>query len=179
MSKAIKIAIKDGTIEEKIANLEAHKKAIEAKIKECQEALEASKKTRTAITFTPKEGETYWYPLYTGRTVYCVHGNYTEDLNRTKTGRCFRTEAEAMLAYEKRCAETELMLLCDGLNVTTDNVRLSNPYFNREDKKWSVDSWSSYMPSPYRFASEASCQEAINKLGDRKLRLIFNIPLED
>lgn len=44
MSKAIDTAIKNNTIEDKIAKLEAHKKAIEEKISECKQALERSKK---------------------------------------------------------------------------------------------------------------------------------------
>lgn len=117
MTKAIEYAIKDGTIEDKISKLEAHKREIEAKIKECQEAWEKSKKPKLAIPFLPEEGEKYW--LYLTGPYYCTTTNEKDedDFTRIKEGNCFRTKEEAELAYEKRCAEAELLRMCDGLDI--------------------------------------------------------------
>lgn len=185
ITKTIEAAIKDGTIEDKIEKLEAHKREIEAKIKECQEALERSKKPKLAIPFVPEEKEKYW--LYTTGPYYCTTANEKDedDFARIKAGNCFRTKEEAKLAYEKRCAETELLMLCDGLEREGSEkiwfpvlqVFCSNgrPY----SSIWKVTSDNYDKMIPYRFASAESCQAAIEKLGDRKLRLVFNIPLED
>lgn len=177
MTKAIEAAIKDGTIKDKIEKLEAHKREIEEKIKECKEAWEKSKKPKLAIPFVPEEGEKYWY--YDTLLPYCYDTTNEKGVGneiQIQIGNSFRTEEEAKLAYEKRCAETELLMLCDGLDLKEKAHFV--PCFV-EEKKWSIDSWYKYTLCPYRFASRESCQAAIEKLGDRKLRLIFNIPLKD
>lgn len=185
MSKKIKAAIKSGTIEEKIAKLEAHKKAIEEKIAECQEALEESKKPKMAIPFVPQEGEEYWVFTVTGQFLLFTNYEAVADMERIKTGLCYRTEAEARLADEKCCAETELLMLCDGLErkgseriwfpVLQEYCLDGKPY----SSTWKAVSDTYDKMTPYRFASHESCQAAIDKLGDRKLRLVFNIPVED
>lgn len=162
------------TIEDKITKLEAHKKAIEEKIAECQKALERSKKPKLAIPFVPKEGDEYWY--YNTLLLNChnkTNENGLGDEIQIQIGNSFRTEEEAKVAYEKRCAETELLMLCDGLEKDQCFV----PYF--DDKERCIVYWNWHKTCPYRFASKESCQAAINKLGERKLRLVFNIPLRE
>ena len=177
MTKRIETAIAAGTIEDKIAKLEAHKKAIEAKIAECQDAWERSKKPKLAIPFVPEEGEKYW--LYaSGYYIETTNDKTESDFDRIKEGDCFRTKEEAELAYEKRCAEAELLRMCDGLDIIENGIVIV-PQFCRDDKLWVATEWYISLACPYRFASYESCKAAINKLGDRKLRLIFNIPLED
>lgn len=99
------------------------------------------------------------------------------DFDRIKEGNSFRTE-EAKLAYEKLCAEAELLRMCDGLDIIEKGIVIV-PQFCRDDKLWVATEWYVSLACPYRFESYESCKAAINKLGDRKLRLIFNIPLED
>ena len=176
MTKAIDAAIKDGTIEDKIVKLEAHKKAIEEKIAECKEALERSKKPKLAIPFMPKAGEKYWLYI-NGRYCSTINEKTQGDIERIKEGNSFRTEDEAKLAYEKRCAETELLMMCDFFELS--NKQYYTPFFGNKDKIWNAESSFNCTMSPYRFASEELCQAAIDKLGDRKLRLIFNIQLKD
>lgn len=177
MTKRIETAIAAGTIEDKIAKLEAHKKAIEAKIAECQDAWERSKKPKLAIPFVPEEGEKYW--LYMNESyIETTNEKAVGDFDRIKEGNCFRTNEEAKLAYEKYCAEAELLRMCDGLDIIGNGIVIT-PQFCRDDKRWFATQWFVSLTCPYRFASYESCNAAINKLGDRKLRLIFNIPLED
>ena len=177
MTKRIETAIAAGTIEDKIAKLEAHKKAIEAKIAECQDAWERSKKPKLAIPFVPEEGEKYW--LYaSGYYIETPNDKTGGDFDRIKEGNTFRTNEEAKLAYEKRCAEAELLRMCDGLDIIENGIVIV-PQFCRDDKLWVATEWYVAIACPYRFASRESCKAAINTLGDRKLRLIFNIPLED
>lgn len=178
MTKTIETAIKDGTIECKIIKLEAYKREIEAKIKECQEAWEKSKKPKLAIPFMPKEDDRFYS--------YTIEGNignisfYKEsELHKcaAEMGLCFMSENEAKLAREKRYAETELLMMCDFFELS--NKPYYTPFFGNKDKMWNAESSFNCTLSPYRFSSAESCQAAIDKLGDRKLRLVFNIPLED
>ena len=85
---------------------------------------------------------------------------------------------EDKLAYEKICAEAELLRMCDGLDIIENGIVIV-PQFCRDDNRWVATEWYVAIACPYRFKSYESCKSAINKLGDRKLRLIFNIPLED
>lgn len=133
MTKVIELSLKNGTIEEKISKLEAHKKVIEEKIDECKEALK----------------------------------EYKEKLAFEK--QC----AYIKLEYEKKCAEAELLSMCDGIG-------LDKGYYIGllHSKMWYPGYFTGMVACPYRFASKESCQEAIEKLGDRRLKLVFNIPLE-
>lgn len=177
MTKRIETAIAAETIEDKIAKLEAHKKAIEAKITGCQGAWERSKKPKLAIPFEPEAGEKCW--LYaSGYYIETTNDKTESDFDRIKEGNSFRTKEEAELAYEKLCAEAELLRMCDGLDII-EMCEVFFPEFDRNDKLWKSGEWSILLSSSYRFASRESCQAAIDKLGDRKLRLVFNIPLED
>lgn len=177
MTKRIESAIAAGTIEDKIAKLEAHKKAIEEKIAECQEAWKRSKKPKLAIPFVPEEGEKYW--LYMNDYyMETINEKAVGDFDRIKVGNSFRTEEEAKLAYEKLCAEAELLRMCDEMDIIGNGIVIT-PQFCRDDKRWFATEWFVSLTCPYRFASYESCRDAIDKLGDRKLRLIFNIPLED
>lgn len=185
MSKTIEDAIKDGTIIDEIAKLEADKKAIEEKIAECQEALERSRKPKLAIPFVPEEKEKYWYYSYFGEIIDTSNENYDRDVNQIKTGNSFRTKEEAELSHKKRLAETKLLMMCDGLEregsekiwfpVLQEYCLGGKPY----SSTWKAVSGTYDKMTPYRFASRESCQAAIDKLCDRKLRLVFNIPLED
>lgn len=175
MSKKIEAAIEDGIIEDKIAKLEVHKKAIEEKIAECKEALEKSKKPKLAVPFVPKHGEKYYYD-FCGDVLYSCNDGWKDDEDLIRAGNSFRTKEETKLASEKRFAEVELLRMCDGLDLKEKSHFV--PYFV-EEKGWEVNSWYNYKVCPYRFASEESCKAAIDKLGDRKLRLVFNIPVED
>lgn len=180
MSKAIIAAISSGTIKEKIANLEAHKKAIEDKIAECQEAVEAHKRAKIAVPFAPKNGENYWFYTEDGDVFRTKN---VEDIRGTtyiKLGNTFRTETEAMLAHEKRCAEAELLRMCDGVT-TPIGEKFYFPALAGKDNTtaWVTNFGWLVSSSPYRFASKDSCIAAIDKMGDRKLRLVFNIPVED
>ena len=172
MTKSIELAVKNGTIEDKIAKLKARKEFIEAKIDECQKALEESKKPKLAIPFVPKLGEKYYFYIPDGSIFDSENKNTTGDIPLIEIGNTFRTGEETKLAHERRCAETELLVMCDGLEEETCFI----PYFY--DKEWHAEYFRWCKFCPYRFISKKSCQEAIDKLGDRKLRLIFNIPLE-
>ncbi len=133
---------------------------------------------RLAIPFIPNNND-ICYPSSNLETTKPV---CFDDLSRghkvyAETGLFFKTEKEAKLGYEKRCAETEMLMMCDFFEAT--NKPYFTPFFGNTDKRWSAESSFNCTVSPYRFDSKESCQAAIDKLGYRKLHLIFNIPLED
>lgn len=168
----IEKALKNGTLQEKIDNMKREIERMDNEIKRCEKALEKSKMPKLAIPFIPKDKDRF-----------CVYNRYGKissgflvsknDLETAMLLGAYKTEEETKLAYEKRKAEIELLMMCDGLEKRTCFV----PYF--DDNELFVGRCAWYKPCPYRFASKESCQKAIKKLGDHKLRLIFNIPLED
>lgn len=169
----IEKALKNGTLKEKINNMKREIEQRQEEIKKCEKALEESKKPKIFIPFVPKFGEKYYFYIPDGSIFDSENKNTTGDISLIEIGNAFRTGEETKLAHEKRCAEMELLMMCDGLEKESCFV----PYFN--DKNWCIDRYSWYKSCPYRFSSKESCQAAIDKLGDHKLRLIFNIPLED
>lgn len=170
----IEKALKNGTLQEKINNMRREIERMDNEIKKCEKALEESKKPKLAIPFIAKKGKKYWF-YASDSNIYLTErcDDNTHDVARAMVGNSFRTEEEARLAYQKRCAETELLMMCDGL----DKEMCFVPYFSYG--VWRIDFWKCYKGCPYRFKTEESCQKAIDKLGDHKLRLIFNIPLEN
>lgn len=172
----IEKALKNGTLREKIDNMKREIEQRQEEIKKCEKALEESKKPKLAIPFVPKDKE--------GFCVYNRYGRVSsgfmlskDDLERAMLLGAYKTEEEAKLAYEKRCAEMELFMMCDFFE--TSDRQYFAPLFVNYDKKWIVENVCNCIEAPYRFASKDSCEAAIDKLGDRKLRLIFNIPAEN
>lgn len=145
-------------------------------IKKCEKALEKYKKPKLATPFSPKVGEKFYGYYYNGSTfldkIVCVDESDIYSKRKDVEG-LYKTEEEAKLAYEKRCAEMELLMMCNGLEEETSFV----PYF--DNGAWCVDFWNWCKVCPYRFSSKEYCEVAIKKLGNRKLRLIFNIPSEN
>jgi hypothetical protein len=136
-------------------DMERHVAEVQNRIEEYKKALDESN-PKLAIPFAPKDGEERYFSCF---------GNY------------YHTTEEGSLAYEKYKAEAELLMLCDGFT-KKDGEEIWSPLWDREEKKWNVDYWRVRTICPYSFASKEACRSAIDKLGDRKLRLIFNIPLE-
>lgn len=168
----IEKALKNGTLQEKIDNMKREIERMDNEIKRCEKALEESKKPKLAIPFFPEIGKKYWSFTRNGNSfIDTVTG--VDDIKVCNTLGGYKSSEEAKLAYEKRRAEIELLIMCDGL--------YEKECFTLcfECGVWRVDFWNCYKSCPYRFKTEESCQAAVKKLGDRNLRLIFNIPLED
>lgn len=182
----IEKALKNGTLQEKINNMRREIERMNNEIKKCEKALEESKKPKLAIPFIAKKGEKYWF-YASDSNIYSTErcDDNTYDVERAMVSNSFRTEEEARLAYQKRCAETELLMMCDGLE-KEGNEKVWFPVlqvFCANGKPyssiWKAISDNYDKMTPYRFSSNEYCEVAIKKLGDRKLRLIFNIPLEN
>lgn len=176
----IEKALKNGTLQEKIDNMKREIEQMQEEIKKCERTLEESKKPKLAVPFCPKREERFYGYYYNG-AIFSDKFINTEGKDfyskKVKLEGLYKTEEKAKLAYEKRCAEVELMMMCDFFEVS--DRQYFAPLFVNHSKKWIVENCCNYIETPYRFASKESCQKAIDKLGNYKLRLIFNIPLDD
>lgn len=175
MNKKLAKAVMEGNIKERIKNMKCHRAEIDAKIAEYEKALEENRKVKLAIPFIPQKGDTFYAIDDEGCTerYTCIN----DKISLGARGLCFRSCYAALLSVEKATAEAELLMMCDGLDITNGSVYVPN--FNRSFDTWNVDFSIVDTSCPYRFATRETCKEAIDRLGDRKLRLIFNIPVED
>ncbi len=148
------------------------KKISEAK-KKLKEIHEGNIISKLAIPFIPKPEERYCGYTFEGASWESTYSKRYDE--QAMLGNFFRTKDEAFLAFKKRRAETELLMMCDGFSGKT-GVFIT---YDTEEKQFCADYSGRLCITPYRFESEESCLEAIRKLGDSKLRLIFNIKPED
>lgn len=179
----IEKALKEGTLREKIDNMKREIEQRQEEIKKCEKALEKYKKPKLATPFSPKVGEKFYGYYYNGSTfsdkIVCVDESDIYSKRKDVEG-LYKTEEEAKLAYEKRCAEMEILSMCDGLHLREGNEIYYMLCDLRGIQEFIAVFDGEHIPlTPYRFASRESCEDAIYKLGYRKLRLIFNIPAEN
>lgn len=129
---------------------------------------DASKKVR----WKPALGDTFFLITTTTHidSMRYLTGNSDVCEKIFKTGNCFQTREEAQKELDRRIAELELLDLCDWEG---DSVYFI--IFNKTIDTFDTDSYNTFIPTPYRFASEESAQEAIDTLGTEKLKLIFRI----
>lgn len=152
--------------------LEKAGKGITEKLEEAKRRLETIQRPKVVIPFIPQKGDTF----YIERDGYIEDYTYLDNMfSLSERGLCFRSAYEVKLSREKTTAEAELLMMCNKFEISEE--KCWHPQFIRG--KWVPDFCYASIISPYRFGSKESCQTAIDKLGDRKLRLIFNIPLED
>lgn len=117
----------------------------------------------------PKDGNVYYGVTGDGIIKTLIWNTDVVDYGYYKIGNCFKTEEEAQKELDRRLAEQELLAFCDW--DVREPYQIS--YYISEMGFKPV----SFMgcDSPYRFASEESCQKVIDVLGTEKLKLIFRI----
>lgn len=124
----------------------------------------------------PEDGmEVYTYDL-DGNIKYVIYDSKFMK-NKANIGLFFKTSAAALLAYERFSAQQELLMLCDKSDF--DLERFFTIYYSRENDEFAVDIWKNTLNNPYKFRYRQDAIDAIHKLGFRKLKLIFNIPIKD
>lgn len=147
-------------------------------IKQGQELLEKMKENQNAdvskkVRWKPKVGDVYYYITTTGGIDYFkwvgTSGSSTDD-RLYEINNCFQTMEEAQKELDRRIAERELLDMCDW---ESDSVYFI--VFNKDIDTFDTDSYNTFIPTPYRFATYESCQKAIDTLGEEKLKLIFRI----
>lgn len=124
----------------------------------------------------PEDGmEVYTYDL-DGNIKYVIYDSKSMK-NKAAIGLFFKTSAAALLAYERFSAQQELLMLCDKSNFYLESF--FTIYYSRKEDGFAADIWRSTLNNPYRFKCRQDAIDAIYKLGFRKLKLIFNIPIKD
>lgn len=140
---------------------------------EKEKAKHISQEEKKVRRWEPECGEKYYYISTVSQIYDLIWTGITEesvDYVHYKLGNCFKTKEEAQKELDRRLAEQELLDVCDW-----DGEEKVYAIECRYNDKWFTCSWSSYIQSPYRFASEECCQKAIDTLGTEKLKLIFRI----
>ena len=134
---------------------------------EKERVAEASKTKR----WKPKDNDMYFFIDSVGMISedWYTCGCKT-DVFRNTTSNCFQTKEEAQKELDRRLAEQELLDMCDWGG--GEKVYLIEYNDQRDFFDWNL---FDYIYSPYRFATQESCQKAIDTLGTEKLKLIFRI----
>lgn len=167
----------ENEIKQYIESVEKEQKHLSERIsaakKKLKEVHERNIRSKLAIPFIPKPEERYCGYSFGGISWESTYSKHYDE--QARLGNFFRTKDEAFLAFKKRRAETELLMMCDGFAGKT-GVFIT---YDTEEKQFCADYSGRLCITPYRFESEESCMKAIRELGDSKLRLIFNIKPED
>ena len=144
-------------------SLEWHKK----KVAELEEALKEPERKR----WFPKEDEQY-YGI--GTSSVTEYHNFNEECTKYMydMNNVFQTKEEAEKEMARRKAETELLDMCDW---TSDCDRMWVIFYDKSTSKFDTDYFCSHKYAQYSFASFESAQQAIDTLGEEKLKLIFRI----
>lgn len=143
-------------------------------IKQGQELLEKMKEnqipdiSKKIKRWKPENGDCVWV-IYNDGSV--EETTYLSDIDehRLKAGFCFKTKEEAQKELDRRLAEQELLAFCNWDAREPCHI----VYCRHLDTFYPALYMSAHCP--YRFASEESCQEAINTIGSERLKLIFRI----
>lgn len=113
----------------------------------------------------PADKGTYYYVKGTGSIGTETNDNLPFDANVFDAYNCFKTQKEAKRARDLWLAERELRNLADGGAYQLCYDTIEN----------SFDAFDVDLITPYSFSSTTKAKEAIEQLGENKLKLIFGI----
>lgn len=134
--------------------------------------------SKKAKRWKPKGGNVYYYINTSGdidNFIWFGVSGSSVDNKLYKINNCFQTREEARKELHRRIAEQELLDMTDGpLNRSLNGWWYEIEYKPKEDC-FICGGYSVISSSCYRFASEESCQKAIDTIGTEKLKLIFRI----
>lgn len=150
-----------------------------------QEITKLHEKAEAENDVWPKDGDEYWFinPLG-GAANNIFYKSIPIDTSRISIGNCYKTKQDALLAVEKMKVMTELNRLADkswkeaGVEIDwSDNNRYVTKYFVRfgmECDIFLVESNSSIKNiNDFYFHSEEKAKEAIDKIGEERLKSVF------
>lgn len=139
-----------------------------------EEYMELKKQAMATTTkrWKPSLGDTFFLITTTTHidSMRYLTGNSDVCEKIFKTGNCFRTREEAQKELDRRLAEQEILDLCDW-----DGEIVYYILYNPISESFDINLYNTFIPTPYRFASEESVKKAIDTLGTEKLKLIFRI----
>lgn len=147
-------------------------------MKKGQELIEKMKQNQSKTKrWKPTLGDTFFHITNTTQidSMRYLTGNSHVCEKIFKTGNYFKSKEEAQKELDRRIAEQELLDLCDGYG----NIEIGyRPYLGKFGTSGSDCLFGEervLILSPYRFATEESCNKAVKQLGEEKLKLIFRI----
>ena len=122
------------------------------------------------------EGCEYFYLTSFGVIFSEIESNDKVDVNRYCIGNYFKTRENAEEYMERLLAEQELLDMCDcdDLSDISWNNKFSI-FYNYTQRQFEYVIWNRYKYSKYYFSTKERAEEAIEKLGKEKLKLIFGV----
>lgn len=159
-------------------NINDLREQFENLIKRGQELLEKMKENQNSdvskkVRWMPKNGECYYVVNGGGEITSKGWGDDIYDEGCYNLNNVFKTEEDAHKELDRRLAEQELLDMVDAK--TSDE---NDKWFIEYDPRGPVfypNNTVFRLTTPFLFATEESCQQAINTLGEDKLKLIFRI----
>lgn len=175
--------ILDQQTKEKQMNVTTLKQQLEAAQQEITKLQQAIEKAEAENDIWPKEGDDYWYSSSLGD---CAVDTFSKSSNvdamRIAIGNCYKTKEEAEQAVEKMKVMAELKRLADkswkeaGAEIDWSDD-MTPKYFvrcNMEDDNVLVDdNYSVKNINDIYFHSEEKAREAIDKIGEERLKYVF------
>ena len=115
-----------------------------------------------------------------------IESNWKVDVNRYCIGNYFKTRENAEEYMERLLAEQELLDMCDDVsdiswyNMCDDvsDISWNNKFsiiYNYTLGQFRYVIWNRFKYSKYYFSTKERAEEAIEKLGKEKLKLIFGV----
>lgn len=147
-------------------------------MKSAQALIEKLKKEQVADDrkkvdrWKPKDGDRVWFINDNGDLEDTTYLEGCDELS-FKLGNRFKTEAEALKELDRRIAEKELLDMVDS-KMSDKNDKWFIEYDTQESYFYPNNTFFRFT-TPFIFSSKESCEKAINKLGEDKLKLVFRI----
>lgn len=139
-------------------------KQLEQNIKDAEAALEKAKQQLEEAKECPQVGDDY-YAVYDGGVVKFTYCADKIDLRLQSINKIFRTKEEAERELKRDRAVAQLERMCDGGFI----------YISFNSEIFVTERWNYTTISPWRFSTYEKAKQAIETLGEEKLRLIFNL----
>lgn len=117
----------------------------------------------------PKLNQDYFYISATGNIMLAIWDDNFDDQDCFNCGNCFKNESEAQKELDRRLAEKQLISFCDWKNGSYWAIT-----YDEFEERFGTRCFDVFL-TPYRFETKDSALWAIQKLGEKKLKLILGI----
>ena len=124
----------------------------------------------------PQKGDKYWYIRYDNTIGHTVWDNMTEEFQMLEIGNTFRTQEEAEFKTEQLKVLHELEQLADDDQPFDKDGGYSHvciQYDWKYNKCHPTPNFRYSTYSPFHFKSVESCQTAIDKIGEERLKKYY------
>lgn len=181
--KGIQEILNQQTKDQNTMNVTTLKQQLEAAQNEITKLQQAIEKAEAENDVWPKCGDRYWYTnSLGGYAVNTFSKSSNVDAIRIAIGNCYETKEEAEQAVEKMKVMTELKRLADKswketgaeINWSDENTSKYCVRYNMEyDVAIIVDNYTVKNINDIYFHSAEKAREAIDKIGEERLKSVF------